>query len=247
MLRTVLITAGTLLLVAYLAVCGFIYADRAEMIYAGDRIVVLDSADLHFVREADVRAILRQANFSARGKRLHEVNTYELGRLIEQNPLVRSARCYHTPDSMLRIDVEQRHPIMRVKSNGPDGDFYIDTEGETMPAHPGVALRLPLVTGQVRRSEVRELGLYEFARFLEDNRFWRQEITQIHVDAAGEVTLVPRVGSHVILMGSLQDYEQKLDRLLTFYQKVMPRKGWNAYSVLNVKFDGQVVGERAAK
>ena len=245
MMRTVLITIGTMLLLAYLAVCGFIYADRGEMAYAGDRIVVLDSAELHFVREADVRAALRKADFTAKGKYLHEVDTYELGRLIERNPLVRRARCYHTPDSLLRIDIEQRHPIMRVKSNGPDGDFYIDTEGQTMPAQPGTALRLPLVTGHVRRADIAQLRLYDFARFLQRNRFWRDEITQIHVDGAGEVTLVPRVGSHVILMGSLDGYEKKLDRLMTFYQKVMPRKGWNAYDVLNLKFDGQVVAERA--
>jgi len=241
-MRRIFLIFALAIVVAYLAVCGFIYAPSEPMHYTRTLIVVTDSDTYDFVHAADIRQQIQKASFRYRGKSVDSVDTYRLSQLIEKNRLIRHARCYHTPDSSLRIDITQRHPIMRVKSI-TEGDFFIDTDGETMPAFTTTAIRLPLVTGYATHSMVDD-GLYEFARFLQDDRFWRTGITQIWIDNKGEVYLVPRVGNHTILLGSFDNYEAKLDRLLEFYKKVMPRKGWNAYSVLNLKFDGQVIGER---
>ncbi len=242
-MRRIFLLFGLAVVIAYLTVCGFIYAPGEPMRYARTHIVVTDSNEFDFVHAADIQQQVRKAGFRFRGKTIDSVDTYRLSRLIEQNRLVRQACCYHTPDSTLRIEVSQRHPLMRVKSN-TEGDFFIDTDGETMPALTATAIRIPLVTGHASHELVHH-GLYDFALFLQKDRFWRSEITQIWIDAKGEVYLVPRVGSHTILLGNFDNYEAKLDRLLEFYKKVMPRKGWNAYKVLNLKFDGQVIGERS--
>lgn len=244
-MRRIFLFIGLALVLAYLSVCGFIYAPDRPVRYTRATIVVTDSDAFDFVHAADIRQQMQKAGFRYRGKTIDSVNTWRLSQLIEQNRLVRKANCYHTPDSTLRIEVSQRHPIMRVKSI-TEGDFFIDTDGETMPAHTAAAIRLPLVTGYASHRLV-DRGLYDFAKFLQKDRFWRTEITQIWIDAKGEVYLVPRVGNHTILLGSFDNYETKLARLLEFYKKVMPRKGWNAYSVLNLKFDGQVIGERNEK
>jgi cell division protein FtsQ len=180
------------------------------------------------------------------GKEVTAVNTDQLSQRLEQNKLVRRADCYHTPDSILRIDIYQRHPIMRVMTTR-GSDFYIDREGELMPVQSNApAMHLPLATGEVT-PELARGPLYEFAQFLQKNRFWRSEITQIHVRSDGDVELIPRVGQHVILMGPLTDYEAKLKKLLTFYDKVPEHRGWNAYRVINLKFKGQVIGERSGQ
>lgn len=244
MVKLVLKIIGVILLVGYLLVAGVVYGIKREPArYRDIQIVVTDSADAQFVRASDIRRRLNEERFDPIGKTYSEVNTYQLANMVEQNKLVKKADCYHTPDSLLRIDIVQRHPIMRVKSSIA-GDFYIDTEGEIMPYQPGVAIRLPLVTGRVPKEMVKE-GLFDFALFLNSHRQWKDAITQINVNERGDVELIPRVGSHTILLGSLNNVEKKLDRLLVFYDKVLSRKGWNAYSVINVKFDGQVVGETA--
>ena len=244
MLKTILTTIGVMLLVAYLAVAGFVYhAGRHAPMCRDVVVVVTDSDETQFIHAADIGKMLAEARIAPRGKKMADINTLQITRIVESNPIVRRAYCYHTPDSIVRIDVEQRRPIMRVKS-AADGDFCIDSDGDVMPVPTGIALHLPLTTGHVRRSAVRSSGLYELAQFLQDDRFWRSEVTQVYVAPTGDVTLVPRVGNHTIMLGSLDGFEEKLSRVRTFYNKVMPRKGWNAYRRLNAAFDGQVIGEK---
>ena len=111
-----------------------------------------------------------------------------------------------------------------------------------MPAQAGAAIRLPLATGYVRQSHIQPL--HDFALYLKGQEFWSDEITQIYVRENGDVELIPRIGNHTILVGTLDNIDTKLDHVRTFYKEVLPRKGWNAYKVINVKFDGQVVGEK---
>lgn len=252
MIKTIFKIIGILCIIGYLLVAGVLYGFwREEPRYRGVEIHInYPNEEAHFVSEADINQRLYNAKINPIGKTFKEFNTLELSQLIEQNKLVRHASCYHTPDSLLRIDIEQRNPIIRVKSSVdlrlPNGttlqDYYIDLDGEVMPAQLGSAIRLPLVTGFVRKEHI--LPLHDFALYLKDEEFWSDEITQIYVRENGDIELVPRIGSHTILLGTLDDVDAKLRHVLTFYKKVLPNKGWNAYSVINVKFDGQIVGEK---
>ena len=121
-------------------------------------------------------------------------------------------------------------------------DFYIDRDGAMMPAQFGTAIQLPLVTGFVKTRHIQPL--HDFALFLKGDDFWSAEITQIYIRENGDAELIPRIGDHTILIGSFDDTQQKLDNVRTFYDKVLTRKGWNFYKTINVKFHGQVVGEK---
>ena len=57
----------------------------------------------------------------------------------------------------------------------------------------------------------------------------------------GEVTLVPRVGDQLIVMGTLENYREKLDRLYALYVKGFNKIGWNKYKRITLKYEGQVV------
>ena len=254
MVKTIFKTLGFLLLLGYLLGAGHLYGFwRSEPRYRGMRVTIdYPSDDAHFVTEASIRQLLsNKPGFHCKGKTYAEVNTLELARYIEEkNRLVRHASCYHTPDSMLRIDIEQRNPIIRVKSAVPVNtvgghsmvDFYIDRDGAMMPAQFGTAIQLPLVTGFVKSRHIQPL--HDFALFLKGDDFWSAEVTQIYIRENGDAELIPRIGDHTILVGSFDDIKQKLSNVRIFYDKVLPRKGWNYYKTINVKFHGQVVGEK---
>jgi cell division protein FtsQ len=53
--------------------------------------------------------------------------------------------------------------------------------------------------------------------------------------------LVPLLGRQKVILGSVDDLKNKFERLKIFYQEAMPYTGWNTYSTLNVKYNGQVV------
>ena len=254
MIKTVFKVIGLTLLVGYLLAAGILYGCwRPEPRYKGIHISIdYPSDEAHFVSEASIRQLVtNKPGFRCKGQPFSAVNTLELTQYLEEhNRLIRHVACYHTPDSLLRIDIEQRDPIIRVKSQNDVRDaqghamrdFYIDRDGEMMPAQLGTAIRLPLVTGHVRASDLQPL--HDFALYLKHHDFWADDITQIYLDEKGDVSLIPRIGDHLIELGSLDGYDEKLDHVREFYDQVMPRRGWNAYHVISVKYDGQVVGRK---
>lgn len=56
-----------------------------------------------------------------------------------------------------------------------------------------------------------------------------------------EVELIPRVGRFRIVLGSLDDFEEKLNKLRLFYDQAIPKVGWDKYSVIDLKYKNQIV------
>ena len=89
------------------------------------------------------------------------------------------------------------------------------------------------------------MKLINFVRWIEDDQFWGAEIVQIDASTtpsgALELELVPRSGNYTILFGSIENVEQKFDKLMRFYKEGLNNRGWDRYSTINIKYEGQVV------
>jgi len=83
--------------------------------------------------------------------------------------------------------------------------------------------------------------IYGFAQYVSENDFWNAQITQVYVNGYDDIELIPRIGSQVILLGSLDDYEKKLDKLKLLYEKALPAEGWNKYKMINLKYSNQII------
>ena len=57
----------------------------------------------------------------------------------------------------------------------------------------------------------------------------------------GEIQLVPRVGDHLLILGTADNVESKLERLMNFYEKGLDNVGWNKYRSVSVAYENQVV------
>jgi cell division protein FtsQ len=80
--------------------------------------------------------------------------------------------------------------------------------------------------------------------YLNNDSFWSAQIDQIYVDSHDEIDLIPRVGNHVIHLGTTGDMEDKFRNLRAFYDKVLPEVGWNMYSNINIEYKDQIVCRR---
>ena len=67
------------------------------------------------------------------------------------------------------------------------------------------------------------------------------QIEQICVFPNKEVELIPRVGRFRIVLGALDDFEEKLNKLRLFYDQAIPKVGWDKYSVIDLKYKNQIV------
>ncbi|MEG1839011.1 MAG: cell division protein FtsQ, partial [Bacteroidaceae bacterium] len=55
------------------------------------------------------------------------------------------------------------------------------------------------------------------------------------------IELVPRIGEHIVFMGKLDHFEDKLARLELFYKKALNQVGWNKYERINIEFSNQII------
>lgn len=233
------------LIAVYLILAVTILNSRsADQTCKGMELVIKDSIDYGFITKREVLKILSSKKISPIGKKMSEINTRKLEDELERHPLIGNAECYRTPGNQIGIEITQRLPILRVMASNGEM-YYIDDEAHTMPIS-GNAANVAIVTGNVdKKFAVNEL--YELGMFLHKEPFWEAQIQQINVTPNKELELVPHVGDHIIFLGKPGNYEEKFDRLITFYQKGLNEVGWNKYSRISLEFSNQIICTKKEK
>jgi cell division protein FtsQ len=66
-------------------------------------------------------------------------------------------------------------------------------------------------------------------------------VEQLNILEDGSIEMVPRVGDHIVFLGSPTNFENKLARLEKFYRYGLSKAGWNKYSYISVEFDNQII------
>jgi cell division protein FtsQ len=202
------------------------------------QVVVVDSAMNRFVNGNDVLAFLKRNNFKLTGANMNDINAQDIEDFIDKLPSVKKSECYKTINGTFKIEITQRRPVLRVISKGVQ--FYIDSEGEVMPVSRNYTAWVPVAVGQISKDFAKK-HLFVFAEFLNDNDFWRAQVSQIYVRNSGEIEIIPRVGNHIIELGKIENLESKFNRLEALYVEKFNTEGWNKYKKISVKFDNQVV------
>lgn len=230
----------TTLLCCYLVFVSFIFKETDQEQICNNLIVqVKDSLEKHFVTQQDLIDFLKKADLNPIGKPIYQINTDRIEEELMKNEMIARIEAYKTPSGSIKLEVTQKVPILRIITSQGE-NYYVDNQGITMPISRRYAAHVPVASGYITKE--RATGeLYELALFLRKNEFWYSQIDQIYVDPFGEYTLIPRVGDHRILMGTPDNFSEKLDNLQLFYDQAIPKVGWEKYSTINLKFKDQIV------
>lgn len=241
----------------FIIIMGFV-SDTGEKILCNRvNIVISDSTDVKFVTSENVRSMIVDSDINIQGYPLFQINTRELEAIIESNPYIANSEAYTTVNGELFVDIEQRRPIIRVMPGGRQG-YYIDTEGEFLPLSSSYTPMVLLVTGYLSlpqsmvaaglspRDSVHVDYQYindvlDFARYIDENKFWKEQIVQLYRNRSGEFEIIPRVGAHQIFLGTLDNYKEKLRNLTLLYEQGFQKYGWNNYNQINLKYSNQVI------
>lgn len=238
-LRIITIVVATLLC-CYITAVTFLFKETDNQQLCNNLIVqVKDSLEKHFVTKDDLITLLKNADLNPIGKPISAINTERIEEELMRNEMIAEVEAYKTPSNSIKLEVKQKVPILRIIT-AQGNNYYVDNAGSTMPISRRFAAHVPVASGYITREMATE-ELYEFALFLRKNEFWYSQIDQIYVDPQKEVTLIPRVGDHRILLGTIDDFKEKLDNLQLFYEQAIPKVGWEKYSTINLKFKDQVV------
>jgi cell division protein FtsQ len=238
-MKRILSIAAAVILLSCLVFTLFLKQDPGEEILCRNLIVAIrDSADRPFLHEREVVAMLKNARLYPVNRPVHLINTDSIEKVIAKNELVATVNAYKTSSGNLKIEITQKMPVLRVFDGR--GSYYVDDMGRVMPADYRYATRLPVASGKIEKSFA-TTGLFKFALFLQKHKFWNHQIEQIYVHSEKEVELVPRAGNCRILLGSLENFGEKMEHLQLFYEQAIPKVGWEKYETINLKYKNQIV------
>jgi cell division protein FtsQ len=242
-MRKILTILVALLFIAYLGFSLFSLTKKPDVriICKGIDVDVYDSLHYDLINEPMVMNMLKRRGMNPTDRPIDEIDTEDMERMFMSSSLIADAQCYKTIGGKIKIKLESRVPILRVK-NSIGQDYYLDSHGEILNS-ASIVVNLPVATGNISK-EFAQKELMNLIGVINESDFWKSQIEQIWVSSEEEITLVPRVGGHLLLIGDAVDVENKLDRLYRFYKKGLDVIGWNKYSSISVAYEKQVVCKR---
>lgn len=236
------------LIVAVVLCCGAVVVGGAWCSAQNDDspcqvvdIVVNDSLQRQFVDTDALELFLQRNGYFPAGKRMSEVDCHAMEQCLLKHDMVRTASCYKSPFQTVYIRVTQRIPMLSVVSD--NGCYYVDTDRRVMPAREKIQVEVPVFKGNVSsRAAVEEY--FDFVEWLNDNHYWRALIKEVQVKNPKHLVLNQNGHSAKIILGPLDNYENKLNKLKKLYTKGLDQIGYPDYREYDLRFDGQVVGRK---
>ncbi|MDD2278658.1 MAG: hypothetical protein PHS05_06330 [Bacteroidales bacterium] len=239
---------------------SFVSKREQQVTCTGIDIEISDSLQNAFITKGDVLRVIERQHSNLIGIPIRLINTLEIEQSLREMQAVSSVSAYKASTGRLSIKIEQRKPMVRI-INRKGQSYYIDQEGKILSLSNKFTSHVMIINGNI--SEPYNVSpnititdwakedsddpiplickLFDFAKYISSNKLWAAQISQIYVDDPNNIELIPRVGPHTILIGNLDDYEEKLEKLELFYKKALPEEGWNKYKLINLKYRNQIV------
>jgi len=207
----------------------------------------------YFIDKEEVDHILKVHKHQLVGRNMESINLHDLENRLKANPFIESANVYADMDGVIKVEISQRQPVIRVM-NQAGQDFYIDQNGLKIPMSSNFTAKVLVANGFIEEIYGGKLDtlhtdiakqLYKTVQFINKDSLWTAQIAQLYVNTNHEIELIPRVGTNRILLGNADSLENKFHNLLVFYKQALPQVGWDRYKIINIKFANQVVGVKS--
>ena len=224
-----------------LAVSAFNTPAEKAIVCTEVKIDINNEAAVGFVNPSEVKNILEKNRLYPLAKKMADVNSRAIEETLMKNPFVEKAECYKTQSGHICISLHQRTPILHVMANNGD-NYYLDTQGAILPESK-YATDMIIVTGNVSRKYAQKI-LPLIGNTLLTEKFWQNQVVQVNILTDGTVAMIPRIGEHIIYLGTPANIDKTLERMRKFYLYGLNVAGWNKYSYISVEFDNQIICKR---
>lgn len=209
------------------------------------QVIINNNNDNHYVDQSDIIDELYNLYEES-----NDINLKNIESRLEENPYIKSAQVYKDLKENLLVNVTLRKPMARlVRKN--KSHAYISYDGYILPVSTKYNSRVPLISGDYSElfnrtdmlSEEKDKALFNLLNYIDKDKFLKAQVAQIEVKKNMDIMLYPQVTKQVIEFGKPEEVEEKFNKLKIFYKKILPGKGWNSYSRVNLNFKGQIVAE----
>ena len=243
-------------LLGFVALClvligfiGFVEKQAQLKTYGGLEVDLEAVSGVYFVEEKEIEDIIHSAFPELKsGLPVSKVPLAAVEKRIAGHPFIKSAQASMGHKGILEVRIKQHEPIARIaRPIGADG--YITREGLVIPTSPTYTSRVLILEGKYAEKLMDQGSidampeLMPLIQFVTNDEFWSAQVTELEVNSRDDIRLHQQVGKQVIEFGDARDIESKFRRIDVLYKEILPRKGWNAYERISVKFKNQIVCE----
>jgi len=245
--QSVVFTALLLVLVVFI---GFVEKKGAKRSYHGLSVKVRGISDVYFVEEDEIRTmLLKEFPVLSEGEKLENIQLRNLEEKVESHPFVKNAEVYNDLKGEVMVAIDQYRPIARI-TRPLAADGYISSEGMILPTSSHYTSRVLIINGSqadelLAAKDLRKdhQDLLDLIDYIDDSEFWNAQIASLEVDRNGNVKMYQQVGRQIIEFGKPVDIKEKFEKINLFYEEIIPEKGWDAYTRVNVEFKDQIICE----
>lgn len=241
-----LIQNTILIVLAAALVIGTLWArdkSRGEQC-TGIEVEVINADSTSFVTPQGVLNDLKGQGIKLVGKRMGDIDASDIEEALRLSPYLENADIVKCQDGKILIRVSQLVPVFRVFDG--ESSYYVNRAGKHMTATNFYHSDVPVVQGHFTRKfpPTRLLPLIDY---VEKDSLLHSLVTMFIVRDTNNIILVPDISGHVINIGNVTGLDNKFAKLKLFYNKVMPKRGWNTFDTISVKWNHQVVATRRTK
>ena len=184
---------------------------------------------------------------SPEGKPFDRINFKRIEDRVKTNRLVKTCQVHRDLSGEMTIDIREHTPIARIVSNNRPDD-YVTEKGEFIGISPHYAIRTLLLSGGYfelipNLKSLKSKPILDLVNSINEDIFWKAQISQLVVEKDGGITLIPEIGNHQIEFGMGIEIEEKFKKLKIVYREILPVKGWDKYRKISVKYRNQIVCE----
>lgn len=211
-----IIYASLTALLTILLIVGLVLSYRAEVYPTCSEIEVsIQTGDeVAYMNRDEVVQWLMRADQYPVGKAIEQIETGAMEAQLKQHPMVRAAECYLLQSGVCCVRIEQRTPTYRVTTAVES--YLVDSDRKRMPLRSTMQNKWLTAEGNIgERMAANEL--YDLMNYLSESRYWRSQIARVEVRSPQMSVIILKDGRRLIL-GTIADYEKKLDRLRTMWK-----------------------------
>lgn len=238
MLKKILTYITTVAIVCYLVFAFVIVPMQKENDNSKGIVIKIADNRLGTISTEDIEEMLNEEGLHPQDKMIDSVSCSDIENFINSMTLIKECQVYKTNGKRIVIDIVCREPVLKVIDKS-GATYYVDIEGEKIEDIKK-PLRLPVASGEIDDAMI-GTELRTIVSAIEKDPFWLAQIQQIYFNDKKEAILVPRIGDHVIELGSVKQLNEKLENLKAFYTNALNTVGWNKYSKLNIKISNKVI------
>lgn len=225
-----------------------------ESVCTGLNVIIADSVANRFVSAKDISSLISREYGKVSGMRLDSIDLTKIESIASVRNAVKTSEAYTTHDGKLNIKITQRRPIVRFQ-NGSAG-FYADEDGFLFPLQKSFSAEVPIVEGALpvrvsdaangRMTDPRQeewiMQIIGMVKCFNDDRRWKDCITQIHINGHHELEVATRRGEEVFLFGQPTDIPEKMDKMETYFRVILPSRN-KPYGKVDLRFKGEILGK----